>query len=158
MLEHNSSVWFNSVIRGDNDMITIGENSQVQDGSVLHTDMGYPLTLGKNVSVGHMSMLHGCTVGDGCLIGIKSVLLNGLVIGKNCLIGANTLIGEGKIIPDGSMVLGSPGRVLRQLSPQGNHQGQQLRRPLRAKIQALSVRVQTRGMNARTARPRNPEQ
>ncbi|MGH8647872.1 MAG: gamma carbonic anhydrase family protein [Burkholderiales bacterium] len=128
MLEHNSSVWFNSVIRGDNDMITIGENSQVQDGSVLHTDMGYPLTLGKNVSVGHMSMLHGCTVGDG------------------------------KIIPDGSMVLGSPGRVLRQLSPQGNHQGQQLRRPLRAKIQALSVRVQTRGMNARTARPRNPEQ
>ena len=80
--------------------------------------MGFPLTLGKNVSVGHMSMLHGCTVGDGCLIGIKSVLLNGLVIGKNCLIGSNTLIGEGKIIPDGSMVLGSPGRVLRQLSPE----------------------------------------
>ena len=115
-LEQDVSIWFNVVIRGDNDVITIGENSQVQDGSVLHTDKGYPLTLGKNVSIGHMSMLHGCIIGDGCLIGIKSVLLNGAVIGRNCLIGANTLITEGKVIPDGSLVLGSPCKVVRQLS------------------------------------------
>jgi carbonic anhydrase/acetyltransferase-like protein (isoleucine patch superfamily) len=118
VLEKNASVWFNVVIRGDNDVITVGENSQVQDGCVLHTDRGYPLTLGRNVSIGHMSMLHGCTIGDGSLIGIKSVLLNGSVIGKNCLIGANTLIAEGKAIPDGALVLGSPGRVVRQLSPE----------------------------------------
>jgi carbonic anhydrase/acetyltransferase-like protein (isoleucine patch superfamily) len=118
VLENNASVWFNVVVRADNDIITIGENSQVQDGSVLHADPGFPLTLGKNVSVGHMVMLHGCTVGDGSLIGIKSVILNGTVIGKNCLIGANTLIAEGKTIPDGSMVLGSPGKVVRQLSPE----------------------------------------
>src|SRR4029079_1695180 len=111
VLENNASVWFNVVIRGDNDVITIGENSQVQDGCVLHTDRGYPLTLGPGVSIGHMSMLHGCTIGAGSLIGIKSVLLNGSVIGKNCLIGANSLIAEGKSIPDGSLVLGSPGRV-----------------------------------------------
>lgn len=116
VLENNASLWWNVVVRADNDVITIGENSQVQDGSVLHADPGYPLTLGKNVSVGHMVMLHGCTVGDGSLIGIKSVILNGTVIGKNCLIGANTLIAEGKTIPDGSMVLGSPGKVVRQLS------------------------------------------
>ncbi len=118
VLENNASVWFNVVIRADNDIITIGENSQVQDGSVLHADPGFPLTLGRNVSVGHMAMLHGCTVGDGSLIGIKSVILNGAVIGKNCLIGANTLIAEGKTIPDGSMVLGSPGKVVRQLTPE----------------------------------------
>ena len=118
VLEHNASVWFNVVIRGDDEVITIGENSQVQDGSGLHTDPGFPLTLGKNVSVGHMAMLHGCTIGDGSLIGIKSVILHGAIIGKNCLIGANTLIAEGKAIPDGSLVLGSPGRVLRRLSPE----------------------------------------
>jgi carbonic anhydrase/acetyltransferase-like protein (isoleucine patch superfamily) len=118
VLENNASLWFNVVVRADNDVITIGENSQVQDGSVLHADPGFPLTLGKNVSIGHMVMLHGCTVGDGSLIGIKSVILNGTVIGKNCLIGANTLIAEGKTIPDGSMVLGSPGKVVRQLSPE----------------------------------------
>jgi carbonic anhydrase/acetyltransferase-like protein (isoleucine patch superfamily) len=118
VLKNNASVWFNSVVRADNDVITLGENSQVQDGSVLHTDPGFPLTLGKNVSVGHMAMLHGCTIGDGSLIGIKSVILNGAVIGKNCLIGANTLIAEGKTIPDGSLVLGSPGRVVRPLAPE----------------------------------------
>lgn len=118
VLENNASLWFNVVVRADNDLITIGENSQVQDGSVLHADPGFPLTLGKNVSIGHMVMLHGCTVGDGSLIGIKSVILNGTIIGKNCLIGANTLIAEGKTIPDGSMVLGSPGKVVRQLSPE----------------------------------------
>ena len=118
VLENNASVWFNVIVRGDNDVITIGENSQVQDGSVLHTDPGIPLTLGKNVSVGHMVMLHGCTIGDGSLVGIKSVILNGAVIGNNCLIGANTLIAEGKTIPDGSLVIGSPGKVVRQLSPE----------------------------------------
>lgn len=116
VLENNVSIWFNVVIRGDNEVITLGENSQIQDGSVLHADPGMPLTLGKNVSVGHMAMLHGCTVGDGSLIGIKSVILNGAVIGKNCLIGANTLIAEGKTIPEGSLVLGSPGKIVRQLS------------------------------------------
>ncbi len=118
VLENNASVWFNAVIRADNDVITIGENSQIQDGSVLHSDPGFPLTVGKNVTIGHMVMLHGCTIGDGSLIGIKSVILNGAVIGRNCLIGANTLIAEGKTIPDGSMVLGSPGRVVRQLTPE----------------------------------------
>jgi carbonic anhydrase/acetyltransferase-like protein (isoleucine patch superfamily) len=118
VLENNASIWFGCVLRGDNDVITIGENSQVQDGSVLHADPGFPLTLGMNVSVGHMAMLHGCTIGDGSLIGIKSVIMNGAVVGKNCLIGANTLIAEGKTIPDGSLVLGSPGKVVRQLAPE----------------------------------------
>ena len=116
VLENNASVWFNAVIRGDNDLITIGENSNIQDGSVLHTDGGIQLTIGKNVTVGHMVMLHGCEIGDGTLVGINSVILNGAKIGKNCLIGANTLIAEGKEIPDGSMVLGSPGKIVRQLT------------------------------------------
>jgi len=116
VLENNASIWFNCVVRADNDVITIGENSQLQDGCVLHVDPGFPITLGKNVSVGHMAMLHGCTVGDGSLIGIKSVILNGARIGKNCLIGANSLVAEGKEIPDGSLVIGSPGKVVRQLS------------------------------------------
>ena len=112
----NASVWFGCIVRADNDTITIGENSQLQDGCVLHTDAGFPLTLGKGVSVGHMAMLHGCTIGDGTLVGIKSVVLNDAVIGKNCVIGANSLIAEGKKIPDGSLVLGSPGKVVRQLT------------------------------------------
>nr|ART90477.1 carbonic anhydrase, family 3 [uncultured bacterium] len=116
ILEPNASVWFGCIVRGDNDTITIGENSQLQDGCVAHTDRGFPLTLGRNVSVGHMAMLHGCTVGDGSLIGIKAVLLNGSKIGRNCLIGANALIAEGKEIPDGSLVVGSPGKIVRQLS------------------------------------------
>lgn len=116
VLEHGASIWFNCVVRADNDIVTIGENSQLQDGCVVHVDPGHPLMLGKNVSVGHMAMLHGCTVGDGSLIGIKSVILNDAVIGKNCLIGANSLIAEGKTIPDGSLVMGSPGRVVRQLT------------------------------------------
>ena len=118
VLEPNASIWFGCVVRADNDTVTIGENSQIQDGCVLHVDPGFPITLGKNVSIGHMVMLHGCTIGDGTLIGIKSVVLNGARIGRNCLIGANTLITEGKEIPDGSMVLGSPGKVVRQLSPE----------------------------------------
>jgi carbonic anhydrase/acetyltransferase-like protein (isoleucine patch superfamily) len=115
-LHHNASIWFNAVVRGDNEPITIGENSNVQDGAVLHTDPGYPLTLGKNVTVGHMVMLHGCSVGDNTLIGIGALIMNGAVIGKNCIIGAKTLISERKVIPDGSLVVGSPGRIIRQLS------------------------------------------
>jgi carbonic anhydrase/acetyltransferase-like protein (isoleucine patch superfamily) len=116
VLENNASIWYNCVLRGDNDVITIGENSQLQDGCVVHVDPGHPLTLGKNVSVGHMAMLHGCTVGEGSLVGIKAVVLNDAVIGKNCVIGANSLIAEGKKIPDGSLVMGSPGKVVRQLT------------------------------------------
>jgi carbonic anhydrase/acetyltransferase-like protein (isoleucine patch superfamily) len=117
-LERGASVWFNCVLRGDNELIHIGENSNVQDGSVLHTDMGYPLTLGTGVTIGHKAMLHGCTVGDYSLIGINAVILNGAKIGKYCLIGANALIPEGKVIPDGSLVMGSPGRVVRELTEQ----------------------------------------
>ncbi|MBB3892098.1 carbonic anhydrase/acetyltransferase-like protein (isoleucine patch superfamily) [Phenylobacterium haematophilum] len=118
ILKKNASVWFGATIRGDNDPITIGENSNVQDGSVLHTDTGYPLTIGANVTVGHMVMLHGCTIGDGSLIGIGSIVLNGAKIGKNCLIGANCLITEGKEIPDNSLVMGAPGKVVREISPE----------------------------------------
>jgi carbonic anhydrase/acetyltransferase-like protein (isoleucine patch superfamily) len=117
-LGNNTSIWWNAVLRGDNDPIDIGDNCNIQDGCVLHTDPGFPLTLGNNVSVGHMSMLHGCTIGDGSLIGIGSVVLNGTKIGRNCLIGAKTLIGEGKEIPDNSLVLGSPGKVIRPVSPE----------------------------------------
>lgn len=117
-LEAGASVWFNAVLRGDNELILIGENSNVQDGAVMHTDPGAPLTLGKGVTVGHKAMLHGCTVGDYSLIGINAVVLNGAKIGRNCIIGANALIPEGKEIPDGSLVMGSPGKVVRQLSEQ----------------------------------------
>ena len=116
VLGRNASVWWNVVIRGDNDTITLGENVNIQDGSVLHTDEGVPLTLADGVSVGHMAMLHGCTVNEGSLIGIKAVVLNRAIIGRDCLIGANSLIPEGKVIPDRSLVVGSPGRVVRQLS------------------------------------------
>ncbi len=115
-LAENVSIWWNAVLRGDNDPITIGENTNVQDASVLHTDAGVPLTLGRDITVGHMVMLHGCTIGDGSLVGIKSVILNGAMVGKHCLIGANTLIAEGKVIPDRSVVMGSPGKVVRELS------------------------------------------
>lgn len=116
ILENNVSIWFGAVLRGDNEPIHIGANSNIQDGSVLHTDMGSPLTVGANVTVGHQVMLHGCSIGEGSLIGIKAVILNHAVIGKNCLIGANALITEGKVIPDNSLVIGSPGKVLRTLS------------------------------------------
>ena len=115
-LENDVSVWFQVVIRAENDRITIGEGSNVQDGSVLHVDPGFPLTLGRNVSIGHKVMLHGCTIGEGSLIGINSVVMNGAKVGKGVLIGANTLIAEGKEIPDGVLVLGSPGRVVRELT------------------------------------------
>lgn len=114
-LEKNASVWFGAVLRGDNELITIGENSNVQDGSVLHTDPGSPLTIERDVTIGHMVMLHGCTIGAGSLVGIGSIILNGAKIGKGCLIGANSLIAENKEIPDYSMVLGSPGKIVRTL-------------------------------------------
>lgn len=116
VLEHNASVWYNAVIRADNDLITIGEGSNVQDGSVLHTDDGVQLSIGKNVTIGHQVMLHGCSIGEGSLIGIKATVLNNTRIGKQCLIGAHTLIAEGKDIPDRSLVMGSPGKVVRQLT------------------------------------------
>jgi carbonic anhydrase/acetyltransferase-like protein (isoleucine patch superfamily) len=116
ILENNVSIWFGAVLRGDNEAIQIGANSNIQDGSVLHTDIGAPLTVGTNVTVGHHAMLHGCTIGEGSLIGIKSVILNHAVIGKNCLIGANALVTEGKVVPDNSLVVGSPGKILRSLT------------------------------------------
>jgi carbonic anhydrase/acetyltransferase-like protein (isoleucine patch superfamily) len=117
-LEPGASVWFGAVLRGDNELIYIGENSNVQDGTVMHTDMGFPLNIGTGVTIGHNAMLHGCTVGDYSLIGINAVILNGAKIGKYCIIGANSLIGEGKEIPDGSLVMGSPGKVVRELTEQ----------------------------------------
>jgi carbonic anhydrase/acetyltransferase-like protein (isoleucine patch superfamily) len=116
ILKKNASVWFGAVLRGDNEPITIGENSNVQDNSVLHTDLGSPLTIGANVTIGHKVMLHGCTIGDGTLVGMGAIILNGARIGANCVIGANSLITEGKHIPDNSMVMGSPGKVVRTLT------------------------------------------
>ena len=116
ILKKDANVWFNVVLRGDIEIITIGEGSNVQDGSVFHTDPGCPLTLGKGVTVGHMVVLHGCEVDDDTLIGIGSTILNKTKIGQNCIIGANTLIPENKIIPDRSLVLGSPGKVIRQVT------------------------------------------
>jgi carbonic anhydrase/acetyltransferase-like protein (isoleucine patch superfamily) len=118
ILKKNASVWWGATLRGDNEAITVGENSNVQDGSVLHTDHGSPLTLGANVTVGHMVMLHGCEIGDNSLVGIGSIILNGAKIGKNCLIGAGCLITEGKQIPDNSLVMGAPGKVVREVSPE----------------------------------------
>jgi len=112
-LEKNTSIWFNVTLRGDIENIYVGEGSNIQDGSVLHTDPGYPLKIGKNVTIGHLVMLHGCTVGDNSLIGIGTVILNNAKIGKNCIIGANALITENKEIPDNSLVIGSPGKIIR---------------------------------------------
>jgi|TARA_B110000444_G_C18557710_1_gene463314 carbonic anhydrase/acetyltransferase-like protein (isoleucine patch superfamily) len=116
IVKKEANVWFNVVLRGDIEPITIGERSNVQDGCVFHTDPGCPLTLGKDVTVGHMVMLHGCTIGDETLIGIGSTILNKTKIGKNCIIGANTLIAENKVIPDRSLVIGSPGKIIRQVT------------------------------------------
>jgi carbonic anhydrase/acetyltransferase-like protein (isoleucine patch superfamily) len=118
VLENNVNVWFKVVIRADNDQVTIGEGCNVQDGSVLHVDPGYPMTLGWSVTVGHKVMLHGCSIGDGTLVGINSVVMNGAKIGPATLIGANSLIAEGKEIPGGVLVLGSPGKIVRELKPE----------------------------------------
>jgi carbonic anhydrase/acetyltransferase-like protein (isoleucine patch superfamily) len=116
VLHRNASVWFGCSLRGDNDPLIIGEDSNIQDNSVLHTDEGVPLTIGARVTVGHMVMLHGCEIGDGSLIGIGSIVLNGAKIGKGCLVGANSLITENKVFPDGVMIMGSPARIVRELS------------------------------------------
>ncbi|MFW9594642.1 MAG: gamma carbonic anhydrase family protein [Macromonas sp.] len=117
-LGEGSSVWFNTVIRADNEPMTIGAGSNIQDGSVLPSDTGFPLSVGERVTVGHQVVLHGCTVGDESLIGIGAVVLNGAKIGKHCLVGAGSLVTEGKEFPDGSMILGSPAKVVRQLTPE----------------------------------------
>lgn len=114
----DASVWFGTVVRGDTAHITIGEGTNVQDASVLHADEGMPLTIGRHVTVGHQVMLHGCTIGDESLIGIGAIVLNGAKIGKNCLVGAGALVTDGKEFPDGSMIIGSPARVVRQLTPE----------------------------------------
>lgn len=113
-----SSVWYGAVLRGDNEWITLGARANVQESSVLHTDPGFPLTLGEDVTVGHQAMLHGCTVGDGSLIGIQAVVLNGAKIGKNCLVGAGSIVTEGKEFPDNSMILGAPAKWVKELSPE----------------------------------------
>ncbi|GHE21651.1 gamma carbonic anhydrase family protein [Halomonas urumqiensis] len=115
-LERNASVWYQAVLRGDTDHLEIGEGSNIQDGAVLHADPGYPLKVGRDVTVGHQAMLHGCTIGDGSLVGIQAVILNGAVIGKNCLVGAGALVKEGAEFPDNSLIVGAPARVVRELS------------------------------------------
>lgn len=114
-LNPQTSVWFGSTLRGDNEMITVGAGSNIQENCVLHTDIGYALTIGQGCTIGHKAMLHGCTIGDHSLIGMGATVLNGAVIGKGCLIGAGALITEGKVIPDGSLVMGAPGKVVRVL-------------------------------------------
>ncbi|MEE9313761.1 MAG: gamma carbonic anhydrase family protein [Rhizobiaceae bacterium] len=115
VLKQSANIWFGAVLRGDNEAIVIGEGSNVQELSCMHTDMGYPLTIGKHCTIGHRAMVHGCTVGDNTMIGMGATVMNGAVIGNNCLIGAGALISEGKIIPDGSLVLGAPGKIVRSL-------------------------------------------
>lgn len=117
-LAENASVWYGAVLRGDTERITIGRDSNVQDGSVLHTDLGSPLTVGQGVTIGHQVMLHGCTIGDNCLIGIQSVLLNGARIGRDCIVGAGALVTEGKAFPDGVLIVGTPAKVVRALTPE----------------------------------------
>lgn len=117
VLEARASVWFRAVLRGDNDVLTIGEDSNVQDLSVLHTDPGLPLTIGRGVTIGHQATVHGCTVGDHSLVGIQSVVMNRAVIGRFCIIGAGALVTEGKVIPDYSVVMGSPGKIVKTLTP-----------------------------------------
>ena len=117
-LAENASVWYGAVLRGDNDRISVGPNSNVQDGSVLHTDNDMPLVIGANVTVGHQVTLHGCTIGDGSLVGIQSVVLNGAKIGRNCLVGAGSLVTEGKEFPDGVLIVGRPAKVVRELTPE----------------------------------------
>ena len=114
----NASVWFGATLRGDNERITIGADSNVQEGAVMHTDPGHPLVVGERVTIGHQAMLHGCTIGDGSLVGIQAVILNGAKIGRGCLVGAGALVTEGREFPDGSLILGTPAKVARTLSPE----------------------------------------
>lgn len=136
VLEEDASVWFGAVVRGDNARIHIGRGSNVQDGAVLHVDPGFPLTLGADVTIGHLVMLHGCTIGDGSLIGIGAVVLNGAKIGANCLIGAKALITEGKEIPPRSVVMGAPGKIVRELSDEDL---ERIRRPAQSYVERMRV-------------------
>ena len=115
-MSEGSSIWFNCVLRADNDEINIGENTNIQDGSILHVDTGFPINISSNVTVGHKVMLHGCTIGENTLVGMNAVILNGAKIGKNCVVGANSLVTENTVIPDGSMVMGAPAKVVKELS------------------------------------------
>lgn len=117
-LKKKASIWWHAVLRGDNDPITIGEGTNIQDGAILHTDPGFPVVIGNHVTVGHMAMVHGCTIGDGALIGINAVVLNGAKVGRNCLIGAKALVTEGMEIPDSSLAVGAPAKVIRQVTPE----------------------------------------
>jgi carbonic anhydrase/acetyltransferase-like protein (isoleucine patch superfamily) len=117
-LGENANVWFGAVLRGDNELLSIGRGTNIQDGTVVHTDIGYPVTLGERVTVGHQVMLHGCTVGDESLIGIQSVLLNGAKIGRQCVVGAGSLVTAGTEFPDGSLIMGRPAKVVRPLTPE----------------------------------------
>ena len=117
-LAEDSSVWFGAILRGDTEPLRIGRGSNVQDGTIIHADVGFPVTVGEGVTIGHQVMLHGCSIGDGSLIGIQAVILNGARIGKHCLVGAGALVTEGKEFPDGSMIIGSPAKVVRQLTPE----------------------------------------
>ncbi len=119
LVEEDASIWFGAVLRGDNELIRVGAGSNIQEGSVLHTDMGFPLTIGTGCTIGHMAMLHGCTIGDNSLVGIGAIVLNGARIGRNCLIGAHALITEGKEIPDNSLVMGAPGKIVRPIDAAG---------------------------------------
>jgi len=116
VMAEGSSVWFGATVRGDNEPIKLGARSNIQDGAVCHSDPGSPLTIGEDVTVGHLAMIHGCTIGDGSLVGIGATVLNGAIIGENCLIGAHALVTEGKVIPDNSVVMGSPGKVVKTLT------------------------------------------
>ncbi len=118
VLEAGASVWFGAVVRGDNEPMRLGRGSNIQDGSIVHSDPGFPVDIGENVTVGHQVMLHGCTIGDGSLIGIQAVVLNGAKIGRNCLVGAGALVTEGKEFPDGSLIVGAPAKAVRQLTPE----------------------------------------
>ncbi|WP_439529852.1 gamma carbonic anhydrase family protein [Pannonibacter sp.] len=124
-LETDASVWFGAVLRGDNELILVGRRSNVQDGAVLHTDMGYPLTIGSNCTIGHKAILHGCSIGDNTLVGMGATILNGARIGRNCIIGANALVAEGKEIPDNSLVVGMPGRIIRTLDAEAEQRNTQ---------------------------------
>lgn len=135
LLEDEVSVWFGAVLRGDNEMIWVGQGSNIQENAVLHTDWGFPLLIGPNCTIGHRAMLHGCSIGEGTLIGMGATVLNGAKIGKNCLVGACTLVTEGKEIPDGVLVMGSPGRVVRELTE--------------AEVERLARSAETYRMNAR---------
>lgn len=117
-LERKANVWYQAVLRGDTDHLHVGEESNIQDGAVLHADPGFPLKIGKSVTVGHQAMLHGCTIGDGSLVGIQAVVLNGAVIGRNCLVAAGAVVKEGATFPDNSLIVGAPAKVIRELSPE----------------------------------------